>query len=380
MKNQMKTMTEGPDDQLSTYFRHIAEHDLLTPDQEQEFAEGIEEAEREVWRKVFARRASVRPVLELLDMTAKFPKLLKAAEAGREYPASKYLKAMYEVSDKLRAADLDRHLIDKVVTALNEDSEVKYLGKIRDALGEAGRRRDSFVKANLRLVVTMARRYDRGGMPLADLIQEGNLGLMHAVNRFDFRRGLRFSTYACWWIRHAISRALADKGRAVRIPVHMLEAQQQLEKVRQGLIKDLSRPPTSQELAEAARVPLKKLHEMHRYIMGPGVSLDRSVHDEDDRVFGDTLADPTTEDSTPADGLTTSKLCEQVGTHLRDLTPIEADILKQRFGLGDDEERTFREIGDQYKLSRERIRQIQNVALDKLRRALEREHGGSVQL
>ncbi|HRC59237.1 MAG TPA: sigma-70 family RNA polymerase sigma factor, partial [Kofleriaceae bacterium] len=128
--------------------------------------------------------------------------------------------------------------------------------------------RDEFVRANLRLVVTMARRYDRGGMPLADLIQEGNLGLMHAVARFDYRRGLRFSTYACWWIRHAIGRALADKARAVRIPVHMLEAQQQLEKVRQSLVAELGRPPTPQELAKAARLPLAKLNQMHRYIMG----------------------------------------------------------------------------------------------------------------
>jgi RNA polymerase primary sigma factor len=251
---------------------------------------------------------------------------------------------------------------------------------VRQAHRDAMSLRDEFVRANLRLVVTMARRYDRGGMPLADLIQEGNLGLMHAVSRFDYRRGLRFSTYACWWIRHAIGRALADKARAVRIPVHMLEAQQQLEKVRQALVGELGRPPTPQELAKAARVPLAKLNQMHRYIMGQPMSLDRPVHDDDDRSFGDTMADPDSEEHSPADNLTTQTLTTQIKRLLHYLSPIEADVLTKRFGLGDDEERTFREIGDQYHLSRERIRQIQNSALDKLKRALEREHRGHVEM
>ena len=255
-----------------------------------------------------------------------------------------------------------------------------YVDEVRQAHRDATNLRDEFVRANLRLVVTMARRYDRGGMPLADLIQEGNLGLMHAVSRFDYRRGLRFSTYACWWIRHAIGRALADKARAVRIPVHMLEAQQQLEKVRQALVGELGRPPTPQELAKAARVPLAKLNQMHRYIMGQPMSLDRPVHDDDDRSFGDTMADPDTEEHSPADNLTTQTLTSQIKRLLHHLSPIEADVLTKRFGLGDDEERTFREIGDQYHLSRERIRQIQNSALDKLKRALEREHRGHVEM
>jgi RNA polymerase primary sigma factor len=298
----------------------------------------------------------------------------------------------------MRALDLDRVHIDAVVRELARARDASiageeswwpegstkdagaYADEVRQAHRDAAALRDEFVRANLRLVVTMARRYDRGGMPLADLIQEGNLGLMHAVSRFDYRRGLRFSTYACWWIRHAIGRALADKARAVRIPVHMLEAQQQLEKVRQMLVGELGRPPTPQELAKAARVPLAKLNQMHRYIMGQPMSLDRPVHDDDDRSFGDTLADPDSEEHSPADDLTTQTLTSQVKRLLHHLSPIEADVLTKRFGLGDDEERTFREIGDQYHLSRERIRQIQNSALDKLKRALEREHRGHVEM
>ncbi|HUH02739.1 MAG TPA: sigma-70 family RNA polymerase sigma factor, partial [Kofleriaceae bacterium] len=229
-----------------------------------------------------------------------------------------------------------------------------------------------FVRANLRLVVTMARRYDRGVMPLSDLIQEGNLGLMHAVSRFDHRRGLRFSTYACWWIRHAIGRALADKARAVRVPVHMIEAQQQLAKVKQKLIHELGREPTRAEIAKAADLPLSKLNQMNRFLLGSSVSMDAPVGSKDDesRSLGDVLADPATDDYSPEDELTNRALAEQIHTLLHKLSPIEADVLKQRFGLDDDEERTFREIGDQYQLSRERIRQIQNAALHKLRRAL----------
>jgi RNA polymerase primary sigma factor len=396
------------DDHLAAYFRQLAEHELLTPEDERELSQGIEDTEIMTWERVFSRYDVVRPLLQLiepnLETPAHFPKLVKCAEEtakakkGDKKAQKKMHAASKEAAGQLRALDLDRVHIDAVVRELYRAREAALAGtetwwiegatkdaglfvdEVRQAHRDAANLRDEFVRANLRLVVTMARRYDRGGMPLADLIQEGNLGLMHAVSRFDYRRGLRFSTYACWWIRHAIGRALADKARAVRIPVHMLEAQQQLEKVRQMLVGELGRPPTPQELAKAARVPLAKLNQMHRYIMGQPMSLDRPVHDDDDRSFGDTMADPDTEEHSPADNLTTQTLTSQVKRLLHHLSPIEADVLTKRFGLGDDEERTFREIGDQYHLSRERIRQIQNSALDKLKRALEREHRGHVEM
>ena len=398
------------DDHLAAYFRQLAEHELLTPEDERELSQGIEDTEILTWERVFARPDVVRPMLALvepnLEEPIKFPKLLKAADdmlqtkKARKDPklVKKLAAAAKETATKLRTLDLDRVHIDAVARELFRAREAAvaghelwwtdgaskdaglYVDEVRQAYRDAANLRDEFVRANLRLVVTMARRYDRGGMPLADLIQEGNLGLMHAVSRFDYRRGLRFSTYACWWIRHAIGRALADKARAVRIPVHMLEAQQQLEKVRQHLIGELGRPPTPQELAKAARVPLAKLNQMHRYIMGQPMSLDRPIHDDDDRSFGDTMADPDTEEHSPADDMTTATLTTQIKRLLHHLSPIEADVLTKRFGLGDDEERTFREIGDQYHLSRERIRQIQNSALDKLKRALEREHRGHVEM
>jgi RNA polymerase primary sigma factor len=400
--------TPDADDHLAAYFRQLAEHELLTPEDERELSQGIEDTEIMTWERVFARAEVVAPILALiepnLEQPVKFPKLAKAVEdclkvKRKDTRLQKKLQtAAREAAQGLRALDLDRVHIDAVVRELYRAREAALVGEetwwvegatkeaaqfvddLRQAHRDAAALRDEFVRANLRLVVTMARRYDRGGMPLADLIQEGNLGLMHAVSRFDYRRGLRFSTYACWWIRHAIGRALADKARAVRIPVHMLEAQQQLEKVRQQLVGELGRPPTPQELAKAARVPLAKLNQMHRYIMGQPMSLDRPVHDDDDRSFGDTMADPDTEDHSPADELTTQTLTSQVKRLMHHLSPIEADVLTKRFGLGDDEERTFREIGDHYHLSRERIRQIQNSALDKLKRALEREHRGHVDM
>jgi RNA polymerase primary sigma factor len=402
---QKPMRTPDADDHLAAYFRQLAEHELLTPEDERELSQGIEDTEILTWERVFARPDIVQPLLDLvepnLEQPQKFPKIVKVAEdmlkskrTTKDAKLGKKLgQAARETAQQMRALDLDRVHIDAVVRELEREAAnptwwaegtskdaTAYLDELRQAYRDAANLRDEFVRANLRLVVTMARRYDRGGMPLADLIQEGNLGLMHAVSRFDYRRGLRFSTYACWWIRHAIGRALADKARAVRIPVHMLEAQQQLEKVRQQLVGELGRPPTPQELAKAARVPLAKLNQMHRYIMGQPMSLDRPVHDDDDRSFGDTMADPDSEEHSPADDLTTQTLTSQVKRLLHHLSPIEADVLTKRFGLGDDEERTFREIGDQYHLSRERIRQIQNSALDKLKRALEREHRGHVEM
>ena len=263
------------DDHLAAYFRQLAEHELLTPEDERELSQGIEDTEILTWERVFARADVVRPLLALdraepraagrsspscssaPTTCSKSKKTRKDAQARQEARGRRASEAALQ----LRALDLDRVHIDAVVRELYRAREAAiagtetwwidgaakdagaYVDDVRQAHRDAANLRDEFVRANLRLVVTMARRYDRGGMPLADLIQEGNLGLMHAVSRFDYRRGLRFSTYACWWIRHAIGRALADKARAVRIPVHMLEAQQQLEKVRQTLVGELGRPP-----------------------------------------------------------------------------------------------------------------------------------------
>ncbi len=248
-----------------------------------------------------------------------------------------------------------------------------FVERLNRRLTYAMQLRSQFIHANLRLVVTMAKRYDRGLMPLSDLIQEGNLGLMHAVSRFNYRRGLRFSTYACWWIRHAIGRAIADKSRAVRVPVHMLEVQQQLTRTKQRLLAALGREPSLEEVATEANVSKTKLIQMNSYLLAPPLHLDSPVHHEDARSLGELLADPTTEDKTTEDSLMIKELVRFTRSSMDILTPIEADVIRQRFGLLDDEEKTFREIGDTYQLSRERIRQIQNTALQKLRRAFKKQ-------
>jgi len=386
-------------DHLSTYFRDLSAHGLLTPEEERDLARAIEETELATWERLLSFPATTEYVLTIIEQRidnslAEFKSLRKVSATARKSRSKatkeKVRKAAHKCAQQMRSLDQDREhvraLMDELKRlcergvrpqtkhpfATNTKTFAKYVEDVLRLHRTSARLRDEFVRANLRLVVTMARRYDRGVMPLADLIQEGNLGLMHAISRFDYRRGLRFSTYACWWIRHAIGRALADKSRAVRVPVHMIEAQQQLNKVKAQLLKALGRPPTQDEIAQEANLPIAKLNQMQRYLLGAPMSFDAPVHNEDGRTLGEILVDPRTMDWSPEQELTTRALSDRVHELMEYLSPIEADVLRQRFGLENDEERTFREIGDKYSLSRERIRQIQNAALGKLRRALNR--------
>ena len=309
-------------------------------------------------------------------------------EAG--WNVEEFLGTMEELTKKLRAADSDHLFIDAALCAIDRmtlgigvrGELVKSLGargkvtewlrRVQQANRAAADARNDFVKANLRLVVSIARRFNHGRMALADLIQEGNLGLIKAVERYDYKRGFRFSTYASWWIRHAISRALADKGREVRLPVHMIDAQHRLTKARRQLTAKLGREPTSEELAEATSMPLDKVEKMRSWLLEQSVSIDKPVGDDEGRVLGEVLEDPDRESASPTEGMEWEALTTEVRELLGDLRPIEADILRQRFGLGTEQELTLKEIGDKYNLSRERIRQLQEQALAKMRRALAR--------
>ncbi|MGE5180930.1 MAG: RNA polymerase sigma factor RpoD/SigA [Acidobacteriota bacterium] len=378
---------------LSMYFRDMAELDVLRPEEEFTSAREIEALEIMLWEAVLAHAPAIDPVLDAVEAVPDYKgsneaKALRRIAAGRD--AKAFVRASARAARKLRSDDVDHLFIEAALGAIDRmtlgigvrGGDVPALGKsarlaewlrrVQQANRAASDARNDFVKANLRLVVSIARRFNHGRMALADLIQEGNLGLMKAVERYDYRRGFRFSTYASWWIRHAISRALADKGREVRLPVHMIDAQHRLTKARRQLVGELGREPNAEELAKATNMPLDKIEKMRSWLLEQSVSIDKPVGDDEGRVLGEVLEDPDREDMSPTQDLEWEALTTEVRELLLDLRPIEADILRQRFGLGTEQELTLKEIGDKYNLSRERIRQLQEQALAKMRRALAR--------
>jgi RNA polymerase primary sigma factor len=229
-------------------------------------------------------------------------------------------------------------------------------------LGLAAHRQ--LVQSNLRLVVSLARRYAGRGMALLDLIQEGNVGLMRAVDRFDYRRGFKFSTYATWWIRQSISRAIADQGRTIRMPIHVLDAINQLTRVQRDLVQVLGRDPTMEELAIELDIEVERVIELSRIAMDT-VSLETPVGEDDDGTLGDMVEDA--DSVRPADMASFSSLQDQLAEVLEGLNPREREVLIMRFGLADGRMRTLEEVGAHLNVTRERIRQLETKALAKLR-------------
>ena len=393
-----KRSEEEPASFLAMYFRDMAELDVLRPEQEFETARKIEEMELDLWRTLLGFASGADWIGDTVEKAVGKPMLevkayRTAAEEARHKASiptrSRFEKSAAELSVKLRGIDIDRIFLDAALT------EIQRIGRATEGLPFEGHvpfstntrvfkafvktvrqkavrlkaAKNEFVKANLRLVVSIARRFNHGRLPLADLIQEGNIGLMKAVERYDYRRGFRFSTYASWWIRHAISRALADKGRAVRLPVHMIDAYHRIAKSQRELQSKLERPPSTQEIAAATGIEAEKLEKMKTFLSETPVSLDRPISDEDGRRLIDVLVDPNEGPGVPDQMVSTETQSEMLKL-LGGLKPIEADILRKRFGLLNDRERTLKEIGDEYSLSRERVRQLQEQALGKMRRAM----------
>ncbi|MBA3618885.1 MAG: RNA polymerase sigma factor [Acidothermales bacterium] len=296
-------------------------------------------------QQVAAAGATADPVKDYLKQIGKVPLL----NAEQEVELAKRIEAGLFAEEQLNSGD-------------------KRIGKIRRELqliaADGRRAKNHLLEANLRLVVSLAKRYTGRGMLFLDLIQEGNLGLIRAVEKFDYTKGYKFSTYATWWIRQAITRAMADQARTIRIPVHMVEVINKLARVQRQLLQDLGREPTPEELARELDMTAEKVVEVQKYGREP-ISLHTPLGEEGDSEFGDLIED--SEAVVPADAVSFTLLQEQLHSVLDTLSEREAGVVSMRFGLTDGQPKTLDEIGKVYGVTRERIRQIESKTMSKLR-------------
>ncbi len=344
--------THEAEETTTTYLREMGRFDLLTPEEEAKYSKTIRqgfEAIIAAIREDTSGTKEIQLLRERIDLWEKRDPTLKPKKQQLNFMRYNVISAAKKYTDIRDLFELQAKL-----EAYSRSIEVA---------------KDTMIRANLRLVVSIAKRYMHQGLTLADLIQEGNLGLMRAVFRFDYTKGNKFSTYASWWIRQAITRAILDKTRTIRLPVHFLELRSQFFKAFYALFKELGREPTPLEISKATNLPMDKILSILEASREP-ISLETPVGD-DDSTLGDFLENQ--ESQSPYDAVQTRELSGRVNDILETLSEREEKIIRLRFGIGEKAEYTLEEIGKLFNVSRERIRQIEKKALNRLRHSSRRE-------